>query len=274
MTKIQDFLKYKTEKRKISMVTAYDYTMAGIINASDIDCILVGDSLAMVMHGAPSTLSATPGLMALHTRAVSKGAPDKFIISDMPFLSFRKGIPAAMDCVEKLMRSGACAVKPEGVAGHEDVIERIANSDVPVMGHLGLTPQSVHKLGGYKIQGTGAGSARTIFKQAKKLEALGCFALVLECVPDKLAAEITASLKIPVIGIGAGPHTDGQVLVLQDMLGMYKDLSPKFVKHYLEGHSLIREALNSYNLEIKTGKFPQAREKNENNQKHKRLAKV
>lgn len=274
--KIQDFLKYKEEGRKISVITAYDYTMARIINDSAVDCVLVGDSLAMVMHGYSSTLPATPELMALHTLAVSKGAPDKFIVADMPFLSFRKGIRPAMDCVEKLMQAGACAVKLEGVTGHEEVIESIVNSDVPVMGHLGLTPQSVHRLGGYKMQGKGSQSARAILKQAAKLENLGCFALVLECVPDSLAAEITAALKIPTIGIGAGPLTDGQVLVLQDMLGMYKDLSPGFAKHYMEGYAVIRGALDRYNQEIKAGTFPPCRaaDSDENDKKNKKLAKA
>jgi 3-methyl-2-oxobutanoate hydroxymethyltransferase len=254
--KIQDFAKSKTEGRKISMATAYDYTMARIVNDSAVDCILVGDSAAMVMHGHSSTLPATTELMALHVRAVAKGAPDKFLIADMPFLSFRKGIAPAMDCVVALMQAGACAVKLEGVAGHEDVIEHIVRSDVPVMGHLGLTPQSVHKLGGYRRQGTDADSAKALLEGAARIEALGCFALVLECVPAELAGEVTASLKIPTIGIGAGPRTDGQVLVLQDLLGMYRDLSPKFVKRYLEGYDLMRGALDRFDAEIKSGSFP------------------
>ena len=271
--KIQDFRRFKEEGRKISMVTAYDYAMARIVNASAVDCVLVGDSAAMVMHGHPSTLPATTGMMALHAAAVARGAPGKFIVADMPFLSFRKGIRAAMDCVQALMQAGACAVKLEGVAGHEDVVGHIVRSDVPVMGHLGLTPQSVHRLGGYRAQGADARSAKLILEQAARLEALGCFALVLECVPDELAGRISAKLKIPTIGIGAGPLTDGQVLVLHDLLGMYQDISPKFVKRYLQGFALMKDALDRFDSEIKSGIFP-ARKTHEDHIKHKRLAKA
>jgi 3-methyl-2-oxobutanoate hydroxymethyltransferase len=258
--RIEDFRKFKAENKKISMITAYDYSFAKIINKTNIDCILVGDSLSMVIHGNDSTLGATPEMMAMHTAAVSKGASDKFIVGDMPFLSFRKGIPAAMDCVEKLMRAGANCVKLEGVTGHEDVISHIVNSDVPVMGHLGLTPQSIHKFGGYKVQGRDKEAAKSLYNQAKKLEELGCFAVVLECIPEQIAEEITGSLSIPTIGIGAGSKTDGQVLVLQDMLGMFEDISPKFVKHYLQGFALINDAVNKFDSEIKDGAYPSDKE--------------
>ncbi|HAH05199.1 MAG TPA: 3-methyl-2-oxobutanoate hydroxymethyltransferase [Elusimicrobia bacterium] len=266
--KIQDFRRAKEEGRKLSMVTAYDYTMARIVNASAVDCVLVGDSAAMVMHGHPSTLQATTELMRLHTRAVARGAPDKFVVADMPFLSFRKGLAPAMDCVQALMQAGACAVKLEGLIGHEATLEHIIRSDVPVMGHLGLTPQSVHKLGGYRVQGRDSASARALKEQAARLEELGCFALVLECVPEELAGEVSAELSIPVIGIGSGRRTDGQVLVLQDLLGMTHDLAPKFVKRYLEGCSLMKDALDRFDAEIKNGGFP------EDPAKHHRVAKA
>jgi 3-methyl-2-oxobutanoate hydroxymethyltransferase len=258
--KISDFKKYKDENKKISMITAYDYTFAKILNETNIDSILVGDSLSMVMHGCSSTVMARTDMMAMHTKAVVRGAPSKFIISDMPFLSFRKGVYPAMKCVQRLMQAGANAIKLEGVKGHEKVIENIVNSDVPVMGHLGLTPQSINKFGSYKVQGKSSNDARKIIDDAKKLEELGCFAIVLECVPSELAAEITEILNIPTIGIGAGEKTSGQVLVLQDMLGMYKDISPKFVKKYLSGFELIKDAVSQFDLDIKSGEFPSEKE--------------
>jgi 3-methyl-2-oxobutanoate hydroxymethyltransferase len=258
--KTTDFLTYKKEARRISMVTAYDYTMARIVDGTNVDAVLVGDSLAMVMHGHASTLPATPELMALHIAAVSRGAPSKLIIGDMPFLSFRKGIAPAMDCVEAFLRAGAHAVKLEGVKGHERVIAHIVDSDIPVMGHLGLTPQSVQKFGGYKLQGVERSAAKEIMRQARQLEELGCFAVVLECVPAPLAKDISRSLKIPTIGIGAGPDTDGQVLVLTDLLGMNRDADFKFVRRYLDGHRLVTDALNKYDSDIKKGLFPAAKE--------------
>lgn len=256
---ITDFYRYKKKGARISMVTAYDYTMAALAAASRVDCVLVGDSLAMVMHGKQSTIWASDKVMALHTGAVASAVRNKLIIADMPFLSFRKGPDKAMGCVDMLVKAGAQAVKIEGVTGHENVIKRIINSDIPVMGHLGLTPQSVHGFGGYRVQGRDKRSAKRIFEQAKLLESLGCFAIVLECVPDGLAKKITAALKIPTIGIGAGPHTDGQVLVLQDMLGLYGDITPSFVKRYMDGRGLVVSALDNFDKEIKSGKFPKER---------------
>lgn len=258
--KMTDFASYKKEGRRISMVTAYDYTMARIIDGASVDCILVGDSLAMVAHGHASTLPATPELMALHIAAVARGAPGKFIIGDMPFLSFRRGIGPALDCVAAFLRAGAHAVKLEGVKGHERVIAHIVDSGVPVMGHLGLTPQSVRKFGGYKLQGVERGAAKDILRQAKQLEELGCFAVVLECMPAPLAKEVARSLKIPAIGIGAGPDTDGQVLVLTDLLGLNRDAAFKFVRRYMDGLGLVTDALNKYDSEIKAGLFPAAKE--------------
>ena len=254
--KIQDFAAAKRDGKKISMVTAYDYTMASIAAASPVDSLLVGDSAAMVMHGFDSTLAATPDMMAFHTAAVARGAKNKFIVADMPFLSFRSGLGPAMDCVGKLMRAGAHAVKLEGVYGHEDIIKAIVGADVPVMGHIGLTPQSIHRLGGYKMQGKEAAAAKDLLAQAKLLEKLGCFALVAECIPAALAGKIARALTIPVIGIGSGKDTDGQVLVLQDMLGLYNDLTPKFVKRYAEGSNIFLQALTAYDREVKEGKFP------------------
>jgi 3-methyl-2-oxobutanoate hydroxymethyltransferase len=256
--KITDFYSYKKPGRKISMITAYDSTLAALAAESEVDCVLVGDSLAMVMHGHGSTIAATVDLMALHTEAVARAVKGKLVVADMPFLSVRKGLRPAMEAVEKLARAGAQAVKIEGLEGHEEIISHIIKSDMPVMGHLGLTPQSINKFGGYKAQGRDQASAERLAAQALELERLGCFALVLECVPERLAERITSLLKIPVIGIGAGPSTDGQVLVMQDMLGLYGE-PPSFVKKYLDGRRLVVEALNNFNGEVKNSVFPESK---------------
>ena len=260
MKSVLDFKKAKKNNQKISMMTAYDYSYAKIINDTSIDCILVGDSAAMVMHGYDSTVHATIEMMETHVKAVKKGAPDKFIIGDMPFLSFRKSIDYAMECVERLIHAGANAIKLEGLEGNEKIIQHIVQSGIPVMGHLGLTPQSVNMLGGYKVQGKSIKDSLSIAKNATLLEELNVFAIVLECVPSSLASEITSSLKIPTIGIGAGIDTDGQVLVLQDMLGHYKDLTPRFVRHYLNGYEYIFNALETFNTDVKEQKFPRTEE--------------
>jgi 3-methyl-2-oxobutanoate hydroxymethyltransferase len=256
--KITDFYDYRKPGPKISMVTAYDYTMASIAAEAAVDCVLVGDSAAMVMHGHPSTIAATTDMMALHTAAVARAVKNKLVVADMPFLSVRKGLAAAMESVEALARAGAQAVKIEGLDGHAEIVSHIIGSDIPVMGHLGLTPQSINRLGGYRTQGRDQASAEKLASDALRLQKLGCFALVLECVPAALAARVTAQLRIPVIGIGAGPHTDGQVLVLQDMLGLYGE-PPSFVKKYLDGRKLAAEALDAFDSEVKAGAFPAER---------------
>jgi 3-methyl-2-oxobutanoate hydroxymethyltransferase len=260
MKSVSEFAAAKAAGRRISMVTCYDAAFARVLEVSQVDCILVGDSAAMVMHGQPDTLGATVELMAMHMAAVRRGAPTRFLVGDMPFLSFRKGIPAALDAVGALMRSGAQAVKLEGVRGHEDVITAITGSGVPVMGHLGLTPQSVNALSGFRVQGRSEDDAARILEDAKRLESLGCFSLVLECVPSALAARITRSLSIPTIGIGAGIDCDGQVLVLQDMLGLSTGHRPKFVRSYLDGFERVREAFDRFDADVKQGAFPSASE--------------
>ena len=251
-----DFVRAKIERRKLSMVTCYDYTFARLLSKSAIDGILVGDSAAMVMHGHPSTLSMTIELARLHTEAVVRGAAGKFVVADMPFLSFRKGLAAALDCAQVLMRAGARAVKLEGVDGHEDVIQRLAQSGIPVMGHLGLQPQSVHAYGGFRVQGRSEDSARDIVRQATALEELGAFAVVLECVPANLAQQITQALRIPTIGIGAGRGCDGQILVLQDLLGMNMDFHPKFARSFIDGAGSVLDALAHFDEAVKAGAFP------------------
>jgi 3-methyl-2-oxobutanoate hydroxymethyltransferase len=255
-----DFLRAKAERRKISMVTCYDYTFARLLSETTIDAVLVGDSAGMVMHGHSSTLSVHIELMRIHTEAVVRGIGAKFVVADMPFLSFRKGISAALDCAAVLMSAGAQALKVEGVLGHEDVVQRLVESGIPVMGHLGLQPQSVHAYGGYRVQGRPDDKARDIAAQATLLEELGAFAVVLECVPAKLACEISRALKVPTIGIGAGAACDGQILVLQDLLGMNSDFQPRFARRFLDGAQLIREAISTYDEAVKTGAFPSLEE--------------
>lgn len=261
---IDIFKKYSNNNKKISVITAYDYTSAKIISKSNIDSILVGDSLAMLICGENSTINTNIEDISYHTKAVSKGAPNKFIIADMPFLSYKKGLLDTMNNVEKLMKSGANAIKIENVYGHEDLISHIIKSDIPVMGHIGLTPQSINKLGGYKIQGKTDKQIENLFDQAKKLEQLGCFAIVIECVPNKIAANITNNINIPTIGIGAGPYTDGQVLTWHDLLGLtdYENINkktnfkPRFIKEYLNSRDLILNSLNQFDQDINNKIFP------------------
>lgn len=256
----RDFLQAKAQGRKLSMVTCYDYTFARLLAKSAVDGILVGDSAAMVMHGHPSTLYASVELLRLHTRAVARGAENKFVVADMPFLCFRKGVAPALDAARRLMTAGAQAVKLEGIDGHEDVVERLVQSGIPVMGHLGLQPQSVNAYGGFRVQGRNPQAAGEIGRQAKKLEELGVFAVVLECVPASLAENITASLRIPTIGIGAGVGCDGQILVLQDLLGMNVDFRPKFARPFFDGADSVLKALAHFDEAVKTGSFPAVEE--------------
>ena len=251
-----DFLRAKIEGRKLSLLTCYDYTFARLLSKTGIDAILVGDSAGMVMHGHCSTLSMNVELMRLHTEAVARGTQDKFIISDMPFLSYRKGLPQALDSAHVLLSAGSHALKIEGVDGHEDVIQRMIQSGIPVMGHLGLQPQSIRTYGGFRVQGRSDEAARNIVRQAHTLEALGVFAIVLECIPAALAQQITASLRVPTIGIGAGAGCDGQILVLQDLLGMNTDFRPKFARPFSDGARNILDAVANFDQAVKAGAFP------------------
>ena len=257
---INQLIQLKADNKKISMLTCYDFTSAKIINQSAVDMILVGDSAAMVMHGHTSTLPIDIDTMVLHVQAVVKGAPDKFIVADLPFLSYRKSLSENMTAVEKLIKAGAHAVKLEGCDGNLELIQHIVNSGVPVMGHLGLTPQSVNALGGYYVQGKKDNAKEKIRQDAKELQDAGCFSVVLECVPSVLAKQVTQELAIITIGIGAGNDTDGQVLVIQDMLGLSSDFKPKFVRRYLDAEQLFLEAFNAYDAEVKSSKFPSQKE--------------
>lgn len=253
---INQIIKLKSDNKKISMLTCYDYSSAKIINQSNVDMILVGDSAAMVVHGYNSTLPICIDTMATHVSAVVRGAPDKFIVGDLPFMSYRKSLSENITAVEKLMKAGAHAVKLEGLNGNQELIKHITDSGVPVMGHLGLTPQSVNSLGGYRVQGKLEADQQKILADAIALQKAGCFAIVLECVPSHLAKKITDSLDIITIGIGAGNQVDGQVLVINDMLGMSSDFKVKFVRQYLNTEELFLNAFNAYDADVKSSEFP------------------
>ena len=257
--KIQDFKRKKQEHHKISMITCYDYPSACIVAESDIDCVLVGDSVAMAVHGHETTIMATIDMMVLHTQAVARGLKQQFLISDLPFLSHKISHTHTIEQVKSLLQAGAHAVKIEGA--DVDTCQTIAylvKAGVPVMGHIGLTPQSIHQLGGYKVQGKNPEQAESLLQQALDLEQAGCFALVIECVPQHLANTITNALTIPTIGIGAGSDTDGQVLVWHDMLGLQTSFNPKFVKRYANGKDLFVDALNTYVQQVQQKHFPTA----------------
>lgn len=257
---IQEFQKKKKLKQKISMITCYDYTFARIIDQSKVDSILIGDSAAMTMHGHRSTIHADIDMMALHTAAVARGCQTKLLIGDLPFLSYRKSLSENISAAEKLMKAGAHSLKLEGAEGNLDLVHHLVQSGIPIMGHLGLTPQSIHQLGGYKVQGRDQVAAIKIIDQAKALQDAGCFSIVLECVPSALAETITEELEIPVIGIGAGAKTDGQVLVLQDLLGLNLDFKPKFVRQYRHLSQDVLSAMNEFHQTISNEEFPKSEE--------------
>lgn len=250
-------LAQKQNGDKITMLTAYDYSTAKLMDESGINCILVGDSLGMVMLGYDSTLPVTMEDMLHHTKAVTRGAKNAMVIADMPFMSYQTSVYDAVKNAGRLIQEGgAYAVKLEGGAAVCDQIAAIVKASIPVVAHLGLTPQSVNAFGGFKVQGKDEARARELIEDAKKIEAAGAFMVVLECVPKKLAEIITQEISIPTIGIGAGNGCDGQVLVYQDMLGMFSDFTPKFVKKFAEAGALMKDAFSSYIKEVKDGVFP------------------
>lgn len=247
----------KQQGKKFKMVTAYDYLLASVIDKSPIELILVGDSLGMVVLGYDSTVSVTMDDMLHHIKPVVKGAPNTLIIGDMPFGSYNVSINEAIANANRIMKEGgADCVKLEGGAVMVETVRAIVNAGIPVMGHIGLTPQTVSQLGGFKVQGKDADAALRLLEDAQKLEEAGAFSIVVECVPAPVTKLITEKLSIPVIGIGAGPHCDGQVLVTQDMLGMFDRFVPKFVKQYANLNGLIMEALTAYATEVDSGEFP------------------
>ncbi|KTD52733.1 3-methyl-2-oxobutanoate hydroxymethyltransferase [Legionella quateirensis] len=255
--KIHDFKINKQARKKISMLTCYDYPSARIIAESNIDCVLVGDSVAMTVHGYDTTIMATIEMMELHTKAVARGLNQQFLITDLPFLSHKLSLSQTIEQVKRLLQAGAHAIKIEGADDDTcKTISYLVKAGIPVMGHIGLTPQSIHQLGGYKVQGKNQEQADRLLQQAFALEQCGCFALVIECVPQNLAKTITNSLDIPTIGIGAGSETDGQVLVWHDMLGLQSTFTPKFAKKYTQGKDIFLEAINAYAQQVQHANFP------------------
>ena len=244
-------------KSRIGMLTAYDYPSAKIADAAGADILLVGDSLGMVVLGYPDTLSVTVEDMLHHTRAVARGSKTALLVGDMPYLSYHVSIEESVRNAGAFIQAGAHAVKVEGAkASRIKTIEAILDAEIPVMGHIGLTPQSVNALGGFKLQGKNAEDARRLLDEAIALERAGCFSLVLECVPSELAAMITEQITIPTIGIGAGPSCDGQVLVYHDVLGMYDGHTPKFVRKYANAAVDLQQALEAYLADVRSGAFP------------------
>jgi 3-methyl-2-oxobutanoate hydroxymethyltransferase len=254
---ILDIKKMKTQGEKISMLTAYDFGMASILDECNVDIILVGDSLGNVVLGYDTTLPVTMDDMVRHTQAVSRGVHKALLVSDMPFLSYQVSPAEALTNAGRFLKeANAQAVKLEGGMEFAEIVHKMTYAGIPVMAHLGLTPQSVNQLGGFKVQGKKEDAAEKIMQDAKILEEAGAFSVVLECVPEKLAAEITRSLSIPTIGIGAGVNCDGQVLVINDMLGMNDRFTPKFVKKYANLNLEIKKAVKTYIGEVKQGNFP------------------
>ena len=244
-------------KSRIGMLTAYDYPSAKVADAAGADVLLVGDSLGMVILGYPDTLSVTVDDMLHHTRAVARGATSALIVGDMPYLSYHVSVEESVRNAGRFIQAGAHAVKIEGAKPSRiKVIESILDAEIPVMGHIGLTPQSVNALGGFKLQGKNADDARRLLDEALALERAGCFSIVLECVPSELAQMITEHVAIPTIGIGAGPSCDGQVLVFHDVLGIYDGHTPKFVRQYAHIAEAMQTALEGYLADVRSGAFP------------------
>ncbi len=254
---INDFRKAKESKTPISMVTCYDFPFAKIIEKTDIDTVLVGDSLGNVIAGYESTIPVTVDQMIYHTEIVRRGAPSKFLIIDMPFMSYHISVEESLRNAGRMMKeTGANAVKLEGGRDFRHIIEALVRASIPVIGHLGLTPQSVHKLGGYSVQGRGDEARKRLIEDAKIIAEAGVSAMVLEKVPEELAKEISEAVSVPTIGIGAGRYCDGQVLVLHDMLGMDETFSPKFLKKYANLFEIAKNAIQEYHTEVHERTFP------------------
>lgn len=253
---ILEVQQYKQDRKKLVAVTAYDALFARIVEQAGIRVILVGDSLGVVVQGRPNTLSVTMEDMLYHTKLVAGAVQRSLVIADMPFMSYQVSPEDAVRNAGRLLQAGAAAVKLEGGAVMADRIKAMRSIGIPVMGHLGMTPQSVHALGGYKVQGKIEDQASRLLEDAKTLEAAGAFAMVLEAIPVDLARKITQTVSIATIGIGAGPHCDGQVLVLYDLLGLFDGFAPKFVKSYAHLKADTLQALGRYKEEVEQGKFP------------------
>ena len=254
---IHDFLKKKTDGKKITMLTAYDYPFAKIVDDAGIDAILVGDSLGMVVQGNENTLPVTMDEMIYHTKIVSRSVNNAMVIGDMPFMSYQTSVADAVGNAGRFLKeAGATAVKLEGGAAVTEHITAMTRSDIPVMGHIGLTPQSIHRMGGYKVQGKSEEAAQKLLEEAHKIEDAGAFSLLIEAIPMELAKTISEELTIPTIGIGAGPHCDGQILVLHDVIGLFDRFVPKFVKQYANLRDDALKAITTYREETEKGVFP------------------
>jgi 3-methyl-2-oxobutanoate hydroxymethyltransferase len=252
---VPDFQSARARGQRLTLLTAYDYTMARLLDAAGVDGLLVGDSLGMVVQGQPDSLAVTLDEMIYHTRLVVRGAKRALVITDLPFMTFQVSPQQALESAGRLIKEGGChAVKLEGGQRSAAGIEAITRADVPVMGHVGLTPQSVRRLGGFKVQR----DASRLLDDALAVEAAGAFALVVECVPAEVAGRITEAVKIPTIGIGAGPRCDGQILVTHDVLGLFEELKPRFAKRYADVGGEIRAAAEAYCQEVREGTFPGA----------------
>ncbi len=254
---VQTLQAKKQQGEKITMLTCYDYTTAKLMDAAELDMLLVGDSLGNVILGYEDTISVTMEDMIHHTAPVARGAKNAMVVADLPFLSYQTSVYDAVKNAGRLMKEGrANAVKLEGGVLIRDQIQAIVNASIPVVGHIGMTPQSVNTFGGFKVQGKTLDAARKLLADAKAVEEAGAFAVVLECVPEKLAALVTKELSIPTIGIGAGAGCDGQVLVYQDMLGMFPDYCPKFARHFAEMGTAMQDAFRRYRAAAQDGSFP------------------
>jgi 3-methyl-2-oxobutanoate hydroxymethyltransferase len=254
---IQDFLKKKREKKKITLLTAYDYPFAKIVDEAGIDGIIVGDSLGMVVQGLENTLPVTMDEMIYHTKIVARAVQNAMVIGDLPFMSYQTSVADGVRNAGRFLKeAGASVVKIEGGAEVAEHIRAMTRSDIPVMAHIGLTPQSIHRMGGYKVQGKTEESAKRLLEEAHIAENAGAFSLLLEAIPMGLAKKITEELSIPTIGIGAGPYCDGQVLVLHDVLGLFERFLPKFAKRYINLKEFSIEATRKYKEEVEQGLFP------------------
>lgn len=254
----KSFLKAKQDHQKITMLTAYDYSMAKIVDGSGIDGILVGDSLGMVMQGKDSTLGVTMDSETYHCQCVSRGVQHALVVGDMPFLSYQVSDEEAVRNAGRLIQEGgAGAVKLEGGRPMARTVKAIVRAQIPVMGHIGLTPQSVNVFGGFKVQGKEKARAKALVEDAQELEEAGVFAIVLEAVPESLAELITEKVSVPTIGIGAGRYCDGQILVIHDLLGMYSDFTPKFVKQYANLKETMSDAVQAYSRDVREQRFPE-----------------
>jgi len=254
---VNDFLRKKAEGKKISMITAYDYPFALIADEAGMDAILVGDSVGMVVQGLENTLPVTMDEMVYHVKMVSRAVKHAMVIGDMPFMSYHGGREEAVKNAGRFLKeAGASAIKLEGGAEVEGLIRAMTRANIPVMAHIGLTPQAIHRMGGFKVQGRSEEAAKRLLEEAQIVEDAGSYALLLEAIPMDLAQRVTEELSIPTIGIGAGPHCDGQVLVLHDVLGLFERFVPKFVKGYADLRKVALEAMTTYRDEVERGLFP------------------